>query len=61
MAVSSPPYAFSLIKHTGTGALSKQRKQLCLVCFKVKAGDGGGDGGGAAVRKRELTCSAAEL
>lgn len=40
MAVSSPPYAFSLIRHTGTSALSKQRKRLCLVCFKVKAGWG---------------------
>lgn len=32
--VSSIPYAFSLIKHTGTNALTKHRKELCSVCFK---------------------------
>lgn len=57
MAVSSPPYAFSLIKHTGTGALSKQRKQLCLVCFKVKAGGWGLGGGGREKTRVNLQCS----
>lgn len=36
IAVSSPPHAFSLIKHTGTNALTKQKKELCTVCFKVR-------------------------
>lgn len=36
IAVSSLPYAFSLIKHTGTNALTKHRKDLCSVCFKVR-------------------------
>lgn len=27
--VSSLPYAFSLIKHTGTNALTKHRRELC--------------------------------
>lgn len=33
-AVSFLPYAFSLIKRTGTNALTKHRKGMCTVCFK---------------------------
>lgn len=36
IAVSSVLYVFSLIKHTGTNALTKHREELCSVCLKVK-------------------------